>query len=260
MRKHRETVAATVVLLFFLPAAHPEAVFMQRPRHFAFGRVEDGRGSLGHSATLRFPTPLVEPEVPISGIRLSDWLHRQHHRHRDARKRLMLVVHELSIGVRPVYRPPVCPPRRLRRSGSLTAPPDASHFDIGCELGPLSGEIRERRFNDRARRLCCYLDTVRRASPAFVWITEHRLPHSACRPRETHIRSAPCRPVANCPILFSLAPFPSPPSSRHSSGRNSTERPIEKPRLEVRPPTPAGRSIASTWSIRKRKSARGTAS
>jgi hypothetical protein len=161
----------------------------------------------------------------------------------------MLVVHELSIGVRPVYRPPVCPPRRLRRSGSLTAPPDASHFDIGCELGPLSGEIRERRFNDRARRLCCYLGTVRRASPAFVWITEHRLPHSACRPRETHIRSAPCRPVANCPILFSLAPFPSPPSSRHSSGRNSTERPIEKPRLEVRPPTPAGRSIASTWSI-----------
>jgi hypothetical protein len=28
----------------------------------------------------------------------------------------------------------------------------------------------------------------------------------------------------------------------------------------ISPPTPAGRSIASTWSIRKRKSARGTAS
>jgi hypothetical protein len=27
-------------------------------------------------ATLRFPSPLVEPDVPISGIRLSDWLHR----------------------------------------------------------------------------------------------------------------------------------------------------------------------------------------
>src|ERR1700688_4623085 len=36
------------------------------------GRVEDGRGSLGHSATLRFPSPLIEPDVPISGIRLSD--------------------------------------------------------------------------------------------------------------------------------------------------------------------------------------------
>ena len=41
------------------------------------GRVEDGRGRLGHAATLRFPSPLVEPDVPISGIRLSDWLHRK---------------------------------------------------------------------------------------------------------------------------------------------------------------------------------------
>jgi hypothetical protein len=31
------------------------------------GRVEDGRGSLGHSATPRFPSPLIEPAVPISG-------------------------------------------------------------------------------------------------------------------------------------------------------------------------------------------------
>jgi hypothetical protein len=29
-----------------------------------FGRVEDGRGSLGHSASLRFPSPLIEPDVP----------------------------------------------------------------------------------------------------------------------------------------------------------------------------------------------------
>src|SRR3979409_1493502 len=48
-------------------------------RHVAKGRVEDGRGSLGHSATLRFPSPLIEPDVPISGIRLSDWLHREVH-------------------------------------------------------------------------------------------------------------------------------------------------------------------------------------
>ena len=42
----------------------------------AIGRVEDGRGSLGHAATLRFPSPLIEPDVPISSIRLSDWIHR----------------------------------------------------------------------------------------------------------------------------------------------------------------------------------------
>ena len=27
------------------------------------GRVEDGRGSWGHAATLRFPSPLIEPDV-----------------------------------------------------------------------------------------------------------------------------------------------------------------------------------------------------
>src|SRR5262249_56886351 len=50
-----------------------------RPITPSFGRVEDGRGRLGHAATLRFPSPLVEPDVPISGIRLSDWLHREAH-------------------------------------------------------------------------------------------------------------------------------------------------------------------------------------
>jgi hypothetical protein len=43
------------------------------------GRVEDRRGSLGHLATLRFPSSLMEPDVPISGIRLSDWFHHEAH-------------------------------------------------------------------------------------------------------------------------------------------------------------------------------------
>ena len=41
------------------------------------GRVEDGRGSLGHAATPRFPSSLIETDMPISGIRLSDRLHRK---------------------------------------------------------------------------------------------------------------------------------------------------------------------------------------
>ena len=49
-----------------------------RPVH-TDGRVEDGRGNLGHSATPRFPSPLIKPDVPISGIRLSDWFHREAH-------------------------------------------------------------------------------------------------------------------------------------------------------------------------------------
>jgi hypothetical protein len=32
---------------------------------------------LGHAATLRFLSPLIKPDVPISGIRLSDWFHRK---------------------------------------------------------------------------------------------------------------------------------------------------------------------------------------
>jgi hypothetical protein len=28
---------------------------------------------------LRFPSPLIEPDVRISRIRLSDWLHREAH-------------------------------------------------------------------------------------------------------------------------------------------------------------------------------------
>ena len=53
------------------------------------GKVEDGRGSLGHAATLRFPSPLIKPDVPISGIRLSDWLHRKAHGRSTNRKRLL---------------------------------------------------------------------------------------------------------------------------------------------------------------------------
>jgi hypothetical protein len=30
-------------------------------------------------ATLRFPSSLIKPDVPISGIRLSDQLHRKAH-------------------------------------------------------------------------------------------------------------------------------------------------------------------------------------
>jgi hypothetical protein len=51
------------------------------------GRPEDGRGSLGHAATLRFPSPLIEPDVRISRIRLSDWLHHEAHERITDRKR-----------------------------------------------------------------------------------------------------------------------------------------------------------------------------
>jgi hypothetical protein len=38
-----------------------------------------GAVALGHSATPRFPSPLIEPDVRISRIRFSDWLHREAH-------------------------------------------------------------------------------------------------------------------------------------------------------------------------------------
>jgi hypothetical protein len=60
-------------------ALPPVATDMRTPADGGKGRVEDGRGRLGHVATLRFPSPLIEPDVPISGIRLSDWFHRAAH-------------------------------------------------------------------------------------------------------------------------------------------------------------------------------------
>ena len=43
--------------------------------------VESRMGAVawGQRPALRFPSPLIEPDVPISGIRLSDWLHREAH-------------------------------------------------------------------------------------------------------------------------------------------------------------------------------------
>src|SRR5215467_14681963 len=38
----------------------------------ADGRVEERRGCLGHAASLRFLSPLIEPDMQISSIRLSD--------------------------------------------------------------------------------------------------------------------------------------------------------------------------------------------
>src|SRR3954447_5059620 len=43
------------------------------------GRVEDGRGGLGHPASPRFPSPLIERSMRISRTTLSDWLHRTAH-------------------------------------------------------------------------------------------------------------------------------------------------------------------------------------
>ncbi len=42
-------------------------------------RVEERRGNLSHAATLRFLSPLIKPDVPVSGIRLSDWIHCRAH-------------------------------------------------------------------------------------------------------------------------------------------------------------------------------------
>ena len=50
-------------------------------------RVEDGRGNLGHAATPRFPSPLIERSVRISRTALSDWLHREAHGAADMGKR-----------------------------------------------------------------------------------------------------------------------------------------------------------------------------
>src|SRR5208282_702603 len=46
---------------------------------FVFRRVEDGRGGCALKSPLRFPSPLIKPDVLISSIRLSDRRHRTTH-------------------------------------------------------------------------------------------------------------------------------------------------------------------------------------
>ena len=47
-------------------------------------RVEERRGGLRHCQSLRFPSPLIEPDVRISRIRLSDWLRDKAHDRRSS--------------------------------------------------------------------------------------------------------------------------------------------------------------------------------
>ena len=57
-------------------------------RFDCLGRVEDGRGGLGHSASPRFPSPLIERSMRISRTTLSDWLHRKAHDEARVRSRM----------------------------------------------------------------------------------------------------------------------------------------------------------------------------
>jgi hypothetical protein len=67
-------------------------------------------GCLGHAATLRFPSPLIEPDVQISRIRLSD---------KTSRLRPRLVVAKPG----QTYKPEV--PVKVREwIGPALAPPD----------------------------------------------------------------------------------------------------------------------------------------
>ena len=72
------------------------ALAIKNPAHAQHDAVESRRGGGGGRLPVamagafaatprsglpwpRFPSPLIEPDVPISGIRLSDWLHRKAH-------------------------------------------------------------------------------------------------------------------------------------------------------------------------------------
>jgi hypothetical protein len=68
------------------PACHlaPSDTASTRPS----SRVEDGRGGLGHPASPRFPSPLIERSMRISRTTLSDWLHRNAHDEAHDRSRL----------------------------------------------------------------------------------------------------------------------------------------------------------------------------
>jgi hypothetical protein len=67
----RDPTLATDIRRPFLPYRR---LFAPRAALYplASSRVEKRRGA---ACAVRFPSPLIKPDVPISGIRLSDWLH-----------------------------------------------------------------------------------------------------------------------------------------------------------------------------------------
>jgi hypothetical protein len=89
----------------------------ERRSYFSQRRVEDGRGGSGHSASPRFPSPLIERSVRISRTTLSDWLRREaHDRVRD--------------------RPRLSGGRRLRLAAELL--PTAPGTSGVCRLSPIT--------------------------------------------------------------------------------------------------------------------------
>ncbi len=74
----------TVTTPFHVLTADPGMVTdtpAQYKEHMAAVAVESRMGAVawGLWPSLRFPSPLIEPDVPVSGIRLSDWFHRMAH-------------------------------------------------------------------------------------------------------------------------------------------------------------------------------------
>src|SRR5215468_8757746 len=76
--QHHRTQCGAVRLAIGLPLT-PANPFGAGRMRTAEGEVESRMGAVawGLWPTLRFPSPLIEPDVPISGIRLSDWFHRK---------------------------------------------------------------------------------------------------------------------------------------------------------------------------------------
>ena len=71
---HRENAG------YLIAASSLEQALMRWNRVRAVG-VESKKGAVtgGHAASSRFPSPLIEPDLQISPIRLSDQLHLKAH-------------------------------------------------------------------------------------------------------------------------------------------------------------------------------------
>jgi hypothetical protein len=107
-------------------------------------RVEEGRGGLSRWHSLRFPSPLIKPDVPISGIRLSDRL-RGRPTATTNRRRLRLAVELVRSA----------PDRSRCFAGSSPITSVLAHFASTSEVRVLSsaGITRPQRSYDPVRLL-----------------------------------------------------------------------------------------------------------
>jgi len=185
--------------------------FFQHGETGRASRVEEGRG-IAHAT--RLPSPLIKPDVRISRIRLSDWLHREHTASGD--------MSDVHVPASPWHRDTV-PSAKFGSRWCLQAHRQSPHL-VRFEHAP---EVRVLP-STGVTRLQQYYDPV-------------RLPHEPMPLRTVEAATLVQRgspPLAQPPVSTCRAPYPGGPIQVHLSAASPDRAAFPELRAGRRPQLP----------------------